>query len=57
MSLFVGMPAFPAPPKLQDAVKVGVLAGSLISAMVGMLVLRLAPSKRGRRAVYPTRDP
>ena len=50
MSLFVGMLAFPASPELQDAVKVGVLAGSLISALGGMLVLRLAPSRKGRRA-------
>jgi NhaA family Na+:H+ antiporter len=57
MSLFVGMLAFPASPELQSAVKVGVLAGSLISAIVGMLVLRLAPTKRGRRPVYPAPDP
>jgi Na+:H+ antiporter, NhaA family len=46
MSLFVGLLAFPASPELQDAVKVGVLAGSVASALVGLLVLRCAPRKR-----------
>ena len=46
MSLFVGLLAFPASPDLQDAVKVGVLAGSIASALVGMLVLRFASRKR-----------
>jgi NhaA family Na+:H+ antiporter len=50
MSLFVGMLAFPASPELQSAVKIGVLAGSAVSALVGMLVLRFAPSRRGYRA-------
>jgi Na+:H+ antiporter, NhaA family len=43
MSLFVGLLAFPTSPELQDAVKVGVLMGSLISAVLGALVLRFAP--------------
>jgi len=43
MSLFIGLLAFPTSPELQDAVKIGVLTGSTLSAIVGALVLRLAP--------------
>ena len=39
MSLFIGLLAFPTSPELQDQVKVGVLAGSLLSALAGMMVL------------------
>ncbi|RDE04622.1 Na+/H+ antiporter NhaA [Sphingomonas aracearum] len=45
MSLFIGGLAF-ADPALVDQVKIGVLAGSLLSAVAGFSVLRLA----GRRA-------
>jgi Na+:H+ antiporter, NhaA family len=41
MSLFIGGLAFPAQPQA-DAVKIGVLLGSLLSAVAGMLVLRFA---------------
>ena len=40
MSLFIGGLAFPAQPELSDAVKIGVLAGSLVSALAGYAVLR-----------------
>ena len=43
MSLFIGALAFPASPDLVDAAKLGTLAGSLISAVLGFLILRLAP--------------
>jgi NhaA family Na+:H+ antiporter len=50
MSLFIGLLAFPLSPDLQDEVKVGVLAGSLISGAAGMIVLALShralPAKR-----------
>ncbi|WP_211874797.1 Na+/H+ antiporter NhaA [Plastoroseomonas arctica] len=42
MSLFIGLLAFPADVARQEAVKLGVLAGSLASAVVGALVLRLS---------------
>lgn len=45
MSLFIGGLAFPGQPELLADVKVGVLAGSLISAVAGYAVLRYA----GRR--------
>lgn len=43
MSLFIGMLAFPSHPELQDEVKLGILAGSVIAGLAGWLVLRLAP--------------
>ncbi|WP_044552791.1 Na+/H+ antiporter NhaA [Azospirillum lipoferum] len=45
MSLFIGALAFPASPELGDAVKVGVFAGSLLSATAGALLLRLVSRK------------
>ena len=40
MSLFIGALAFPASAHLVDEVKVGVLLGSVLSALLGVLVLR-----------------
>ncbi len=42
MSLFIGGLAFPGHPELLADVKVGVLAGSLLSAVAGYLILRYA---------------
>lgn len=42
MSLFIGTLAFPASPELVDHVKIGVLMGSLASALAGAVVLRFA---------------
>ena len=46
MSLFVGALAFPGNQALIDEAKLGVLVGSLVSAIVGFLVLRFAPAPR-----------
>lgn len=42
MSLFIGLLAFPTAPDLTDPVKIGVLMGSLASAVLGFSVLRFA---------------
>ncbi|MGX5841825.1 Na+/H+ antiporter NhaA [Mesorhizobium sp. ArgA1] len=44
MSLFIGLLAFASDVALQDAVKVGILAGSLIAALLGAAVLLMAPA-------------
>jgi Na+:H+ antiporter, NhaA family len=46
MSLFIGALAFPDRPELSDATKIGVLTGSVLSAIVGWLILRFAPRER-----------
>lgn len=46
MSLFIGLLAFPTTPQLHDAVKIGVLMGSILSAVAGALVLALTNSRR-----------
>ncbi|HYC95778.1 MAG TPA: Na+/H+ antiporter NhaA [Sphingomicrobium sp.] len=43
MSLFIGALAFPGNQGLIDEAKIGILAGSLLSAIAGYLVLRLTP--------------
>ncbi|MFZ6763896.1 Na+/H+ antiporter NhaA [Pseudoroseomonas sp. WGS1072] len=47
MSLFIGLLAFPDQPGMQDAVKIGVIAGSVLSGVLGAVVLALAA--QGRR--------
>ena len=50
MSLFIGLLGFPGTPELQDGVKLGVLSGSLLSAILGTLVLLFAqPQKQSSR--------
>ncbi|TKD35786.1 MAG: Na+/H+ antiporter NhaA [Mesorhizobium sp.] len=44
MSLFIGLLAFASNVELQDAVKVGILAGSFIAAILGAAVLLVAPA-------------
>ncbi|ATY33086.1 Na+/H+ antiporter NhaA [Sphingomonas psychrotolerans] len=46
MSLFIGGLAFAGDAALTDEVKIGVLGGSLLSAVAGYLVLRFAPPRR-----------
>lgn len=43
MSLFIGALAFPGQPLLIEEAKIGVLMGSLLSAVGGFLILRFAP--------------
>src|SRR5690606_3023543 len=43
MSLFIGLLAFPDAPALQAQLKLGVLAGSLVSAALGVVLLRRSP--------------
>ncbi|MER8581834.1 Na+/H+ antiporter NhaA [Mesorhizobium sp. M1423] len=47
MSLFIGLLAFASDVALQDAVKVGILAGSFIAALLGATVLLVAPAADG----------
>ena len=43
MSLFIGSLAFPLHPDLVDEAKIGTLAGSLLSALAGYVLLRATP--------------
>ena len=43
MSLFIGGLAFEGSPKAIEAAKLGTLAGSLLSAIAGWMILRIAP--------------
>lgn len=45
MSLFIAVLAFPTAPALAEEAKLGILGGSIISALAGFLILRLAPSQ------------
>ncbi|ESY63900.1 Na+/H+ antiporter NhaA [Mesorhizobium sp. M0051] len=47
MSLFIGLLAFASDVALQDAVKVGILAGSFVAAILGAAVLLMAPAEDG----------
>lgn len=44
MSLFISNLAFPAHPELVEEAKLGIMAGSLLSALIACLILRLAPT-------------
>lgn len=45
MSLFIAALAFPHHPELAESAKLGILGGSLLSAMAGFVVLRLTGAK------------
>jgi len=49
MSLFIGMLAFPDHPELQDEVKLGILAGSLLAGTVGAVIFTLVPRRSSMR--------
>lgn len=57
MSLFIGGLAFPDSPELIDEVKIGVLAGSILSAVGGFLLLRFAAPKKTAKPREPIDDP
>jgi NhaA family Na+:H+ antiporter len=46
MSLFIALLAFPASPLLVAEAKLGILAGSLASGILGFVVLRLSHRER-----------
>jgi NhaA family Na+:H+ antiporter len=50
MSLFIGLLAFPNNVALQDDVKIGILLGSLVAAILGSIVLLLSPRPGGKAA-------
>jgi len=50
MSLFIGLLAFPDDPSLQDGVKIGILLGSAVAALLGAIVFLLGPKPGGAEA-------
>jgi len=56
MSLFIGALAFPGQALLIEEAKIGILAGSLVSAVVGFLLLRFAPLHRDHEKVEEEQD-
>ena len=51
MSLFIGGLAFPGAPHLAEEAKAGILAGSVLSAIAGLILLRFAPRHPDHAAV------
>lgn len=47
MSLFISALAFPMHPELAEAAKLGILGGSILSALLGFTVLKLAGARTG----------
>jgi NhaA family Na+:H+ antiporter len=56
MSLFIGGLAFPGTPLLVEEAKIGILMGSLVAAITGYAVLRLAPLHPQHEAVEARSD-
>ncbi len=50
MSLFIGLLAFTGNPVLQDEVKLGIICGSLIAALLGSAVLLMSPRPAAAQA-------
>ncbi|MGB7408802.1 MAG: Na+/H+ antiporter NhaA [Pontixanthobacter sp.] len=53
MSLFIGELAFPAYPDFKEEAKIGILAGSVISAVLGFVILRLTTKHPNDRSYEP----
>lgn len=51
MSIFISSLAFADNPQIIDSAKVGIFAGSIISGLVGYLILRMNPSKESSSGV------
>jgi NhaA family Na+:H+ antiporter len=49
MSLFIGALAFPTRPDLVEEAKLGVLVGSVLSAIIGYAILRYAPPLKAQK--------
>jgi Na+:H+ antiporter, NhaA family len=56
MSLFIGGLAFPGDPARVEEAKLGILAGSFLSALGGYFVLRLAPGHRRHQEEETAQD-
>jgi NhaA family Na+:H+ antiporter len=60
VALFIAALAYPGRPDLLDEAKVGILAGSLVSGIVGAAILRLtrkaAGARSGERVLRPTAE-
>tara|TARA_R110000782_G_scaffold182437_5_gene272655 strand:+ start:3839 stop:5101 length:1263 start_codon:yes stop_codon:yes gene_type:complete len=56
MSLFIGALAFPGQELLIEEAKIGILLGSLASALVGFLLLRFAPLHRDHDEMEAVQD-
>ncbi len=54
MSLFIAALAFPDHPHLVEEAKLGVLTGSVLSALLGYVILRLTPSHGAKQAIATT---
>lgn len=53
MSLFIGLLAFEEAPALQEGVKLGILAGSLVAGLAGWAILRVVPRRVPAPAALP----
>ena len=56
MSLFIGALAFPAHPALIEDAKIGILMGSILAAIAGYAILRLAPLHPDHAAINAQQD-
>ena len=56
MSLFIGGLAFPGQPLLTEEAKIGILMGSLVSALAGFAVLKWAPLHPQHAAIMREQD-